>query len=47
MSQTEPVSRMCGGLQQLQLPLIGKHVLVLHQQAIGSQLREQLDQLRR
>lgn len=45
-SQIAPVSRMSGGLQQLQLPLVRKHVLVLHQQAIGSQLREQLDQLR-
>lgn len=47
MSQTAPVSRMCRGLQQLQLPFIRKHVLVLHQQAVGSQPREQLDQLRR
>lgn len=37
---------MRGGLQELQLPLVRKHVLVLHQQAIGSQLRAQLDQLR-
>lgn len=45
-SQTAPVSRLHCGLQQLHLPPIRKHVLILHQQAIGSQLREQLDQLR-
>lgn len=47
ISQTAPVSRLRCGLQQLQLPVIRKHVLVLHQQAIHTQLREQLDQLRR
>lgn len=46
MSKPAPVSRMCLSLQQLQLSFIGKHVFVLHKQAIGSQAREQLDQLR-
>lgn len=45
--QTPPVSWVCCGLQQLQLPLIRKHVLVLDQQAISSQPREQFDQLMR
>ncbi|KAF3853165.1 hypothetical protein F7725_013853, partial [Dissostichus mawsoni] len=35
---------MCG-LQQLQIPLIGKHVFILHQQTIRPQLGEQLYQL--
>lgn len=46
MSKRAPISRMCRGLQQLQLSFIGKHVFILHQQAISSQAREQLDQLR-
>ena len=46
MSQTAPVGWLCCGLQQLKLPLIRKHVLILHQQAVHSQLREELDQLR-
>lgn len=47
ISRTAPVSRMCGSLQQLQVPFVWKHVLILHQQAISSQLREQLNQLTR
>lgn len=47
ISKTAPVSRLRCGLQQLQLPLIRKHVLILYQQAIGSQLGEQIDQLRK
>lgn len=43
MSQTAPVSMLCRGLQQLQLPLIWKHVLILHKQAIYSQFGEQID----
>lgn len=44
---TAPVSGLCRGLQQLQLPLIGKRILILHQQAMHVQPREELDQLRR
>ena len=36
---------MLCGLQQLQIPLIGKHVFILHQQTIRPQLGEQLYQL--
>lgn len=47
MSQTTPVRMLCRGLQQLQLPFIWKHVLILHKQAIYSQFREQIDELGR
>lgn len=47
LRQRQPVRRLCCGLQQLKLPLVRKHVLILHQEAIDAQVREQIDQLRR